>query len=755
MNRNPFERNRRRRRSFGAASVLVLLLSAPSSGLPDERIPFEIPFPREATLKEVGDQYGIPIETLETLNPSLWGRPDRVILVDQPRNPEEAVLLLEEAKRVELLGGLGVRKAKVIYEGILRAARLLPTESDPPIAVEMPSDIVAQSLLGWGKIHEGAENGQAEWAYHQVRLFFPDRQEYFSKAAARLKVIEGGEDDSEAPETSTGLEWFPFSPHLIIDIDAERLAGQLRRLDPPAAFENLAEHPDERVRKRRERGKNRFNEILDILDCLHSIHIGGWVDPEIYGYDPEEGLQESQWVVVGRLRIPYADFVDNLGIPDATGERLGYTLHDLGRGTHLASWGEHILVAKEQTLLDLIDHTPPFDHPHLSSPESAYQRAKTESGAGSSIFAYFDLEGFLRGPALAFARRGDVDDEEAVAISLILSGVIGMNSIQGLFLSLDYDRDELAAKLGLRHRNEGLLTLFTGPPCPTRTLQYFPQEIQGLLQILRPCTPAVEALLHLDFDRILGLAGPVYRAHYAAWVDQFETGLGARLDPLALLKSGVLNEISLGVQLPGGMVPIPNLLLAAPVSRSTEEFREMERIFTREGEHPFIEEKAGNHWLRHVLIPIDAPLFLDLSYTLHQGTLLVSNNPDLIRQAVRSAEGGERFETDADFREFREEWLPSHHLSLYLSGELTSRLSQWSRASASSRMGAPEKEPFLRVIQSEFDAIARNPHASGLGIRLADKAMVASVRFRLFRSWLNAFLATRWARVLDEAPTEN
>ena len=109
-----------------------------------------------------------------------------------------------------------------------------------------------------------------------------------------------------------------------------------------------------------------------------------------------------------------------------------------------------------------------------------------------------------------------------------------MNSIQGLFLSLDYDRDELTAKLGLRHRNEGLLTLFAGPPCPGRTLRYFPAETQGLLQVLRPCTPAVEALLQMDFDQVLGLAGPVYRAHYSAWVDQFEKGMGARLDPLVV-----------------------------------------------------------------------------------------------------------------------------------------------------------------------------------------------------------------------------
>ncbi|MCB9767733.1 MAG: hypothetical protein H6752_06015 [Candidatus Omnitrophica bacterium] len=692
---------------------------------------------------------------LQDLNPTLWAKPDKILLVHSPRNAEEAVLLLEEAKRAEMLGGVGVRKATLLYRGLLEAAKLIPSETASPRIVEMPSDVVAQALLGWGKIHESKDPNQAQWAYRQVRVYFPDRTDYLSQATDRLAQMEAVEGPPVIPGPESGLQWFPFSPHILVDIDAERLERELRNLNLVETFDALAEHPNERVRRRYEGGREKWEETLRILSHMKSVHIGGWVDPEIYGHDPEEGLRESRWLIVGQLKSSFEEFSQGLDLPSATETREGFSLHDIGGGSVLASNREQVLVGKQRIVDRVIAEKPPFNHPRLSSPESGYQRARYDTGAGSAVFGYFDLEGFLQGPALAFARNGNPEDREAVFISLLLSGLIGVHSIEGLAFSLDSDHDALSVRASLRHGGGGILNLFAGDPCPERTLRFFPQRIHGFLQLRRPCTPAVNGLLDLRLDSFLGFAAPVYRAHYERFLEMEQEEEGLKIDPLVFLESGMLDEISVGLEIPSGMVPLPNLLIAAPTSLASPEFKTMETYIERDEGVQFSEDQINGHWIRHTLIPIESPLFLNLSYTLHEGTLLLASNPELIGAALENEAVSPRLETDSDFREFRQEWFPNSHLSLYLSKTLTTRLARLGRVSVTADLESPLAEPFARIFQSQMDALVEDSHFSGLGVRLGENGVHGHLLIRPFKAWFSALLSMRWMNKVEEWAPES
>jgi len=749
-----------RETSFSSVYIVVLLalshLVFPTTpSIAREDIPFRYEPAGSENYGEIAEKFSLDPKTIEDLNPTLWSRPSKILLVERPRDAEEAMLLLEEAKRVEVLGGVGARKAERLYRGILVAAGLIPSESGNPKLVEMSSDTVAQALLAWGKIHESSDTNQSDWAYRQVQMYFPDKTAYYSKAVDRLNRMETDPESFVYPPPPSALEGFPFSPHLLIDIDANRLASQLRNLNLPETFAELSEHPNERVRRRHDRSVERFEETLSILSHLRSVHIGGWVDPDLYSSNPETGFKESVWVIVGRLESTFDEFASSVGLSDMDRKIGEYEIYPLGDEALLATDRQSLIVAKNEILEELIESGPPFHHPNLASPDSAYQRARAETGSGVSIFGYFDLEGFLQGPGLAFAREGEVEGEDAIFLSLLLSAAVGVNGIQGLALGLDYDRDALTARADLCHENDGILALFSGAPCAGTTLRFFPLETHGFLQVLRPCTPAVEELLAFDIDSVLGIAGPVYRAHYERLVDRFEAEKGVRFDPLALFRSGMASEISVGVQLPGGMVPIPNLLVSAPTTLASREFQNLEAFFTREENVEFVEERLAGQWYRHAVVPIESPLFLDLSYTVYDGCFFLTNNSDLIAQAIEKEPERPGFGSTTDFKEFSEEWFPSNHLTLYVSKDLSQRLARLSRALLSGNLEDPLKGPFARIFQSQMDEVIGNSQYSGLGVRLGEDGIKGNLQIRSFRHWFSALLSLRWMRLVEEWDREN
>ncbi len=728
------------------------LIAHDSHAQPREPLPMRHKMTESDTLEDIAKKFSLDSDIVHGLNPTIWATPNEVLLIDMPRNAEEAMLLLEEAKRFEVLGGVGARKARILYRGILIAAGLIPSEDESWLPVEMSSETVAQTLLAWGKIHENRDLNQADWAYSQVQIYFPDMKNYHSQAALRMDRLDDDDTSLTYPPPPSGLNWFPFSPHVIVDIDTRRLESQLVELNLLETFATLGDHPNVRVQEKYEQSSKRYSEGLEILSHMKSLHLGGWVDPDIYGVDPGEGIRRMNWVLVGELESSIEEFSASLELPSTVDTRGGFEIRDLGKGTFLASEGAHVLLANETILKYLIDRKPPFDHPLLGYPDSAYRNARIQTGSGSSIFGYVDIEGFMKGPALAFARNGDPDDEDSLFLSLLLSGLIGVNSIQGFAFALDCDHDTLFARASLQHQKGGILAFFAGDPCPSQTARFHSEDTQGFLQVLRPCTPNVDGLLDVEIDRILGSAGMVYRAHYEALLGRIEKIDGIRFDPIALFQSGLLSDVTIGLRIPGGMVPIPNVLIAAPTTLAISEIRHLEDFFTQDSDEEveFIEEPLADHWYRHAVIPIDLPLFLDLSYTLYDGTLLISNNVDLLNQAIRKDTRSSRLQSTPDYQEFQEEWFPSNHLSLYFSKELTRRFARLGRALVSAHVGDPESEPFARIFQSQMDRLIERTQYSGFGIRLGEEGVNAKLQIRPFRYWLSTLLTFRWMNRMEQ-----
>ena len=731
-----------------SAVFLLLGLSPFAWGSREDSAPLRYAPQSGETLVDVAERFRIQPSEIERLNPEADESITGLLLLRGPKNREEAIEILQEARYAESQGGRSRDRAAALFHEILRSASLVESATGSVSLrepIEIPSDVVAQALLGWGRIHEGSEPEQSRWAYEQVETFFPDLDEFTDTARNRLAALDNPDASSFAEPPPSALRWFPESPHLSIDLDARRFASELPDVSLYRGLRRLegSEEPElanliEAIRKRDER-------IERVLGQIDSLHFGAWIDPELFGKNPEHAMNRMTKMAVGHLRVSPDEFARNLRLGDPAAHVETYDVWKLDEDTYLALGGEWGFLGGEATLRAAVKGAESRSYPRLEAPDSAYQRMRREVGSGYSMFAFVDLEGFLEGPALAYARNVPIEDKEGFVLSLVVSGLLGFNSIQGLAAGLDFEGGTLSADLALAHGGRGILGSIHPQLCDPVVPSFIPKDLEGLLVLQSGCRTLLDPLSGLLKADWLGKAQPAYSAQYRTAVSELSRQIGTPIDPLDLLGKGLGREIGLGFRLVDGPLPFPNWIVALPLGYDGSILPALEATLRDKMEISFAEAEVEGQVYRHGTIP-GIPLYIDLAFTELEETLLVATHSTLLEDAVRARRDGETLDNHAQYRDLRISAPTPNVAQLYLSSSFTRKLAEYG-SSGLGQAAIHESHPALRkIVKSTLARIASDPKSSGLGVLLAEDRLQVSLRVADFRSWLITALCVAGGR---------
>ena len=734
--------------------LLFIVWGAIARGNPDASVPMRYTPDIGETLEELAKRYDLVLEDLETLNPAGLGQNRRLLLLYQPRDRDEAVELLEEAKHAESVSDPSARKAALLYHGILESARLVDSEGkegEAAEAVEIPSETVAQALMGWGRVNEIEDPEQSRWAYEQVAVFFPDLEEICQQAGSRLAALaENGRAVLASPPPSA-VEMFPAQPHIILDIDTVQLKKEYPKISLYQALRSLSGSEDKKLSRFMKDLEEGDALISKILDQTESIHAGAWIDLGI----PPQKPGGVTGLIVAKLSASPEEFVKTMDLGRPEGDYNGTDYWNVDGNAYIAFKDGWAFFGEEEEMRLAGDRQHSRRYESLLNRDSPYQRMRRQLGAGATIFGYVDAEAVLEGPALSFAKSVDpeVNYEELVQ-SLIVSGILGLNSIQGLALALSTEDGNLTASLALAHGGKGIFHVLRSEPCESAIPSFLPPDLDGMASLRIACDNIPKALSAFVNVNLLGKAAPIYTAQYETLVKHASTDLGFHIDPLHLLQEGLGSELSLGVRIPEGIIPIPNLLVALPVGDSKTVLDSVEKVMAKDLKMEFQEEQAEGHWYRHTLLP-EVPIPVDVSYTLVDGVLLVASNPSLLVDSIRAHKSGDNLQANAGYRDFRASIPSPGNLQIYLARSLAKGLAIWGKSPAV-LSSIPESHQEIReVLKTSLDQIIDQPDASGVGLVFAEDRVQASLRLSNFRPLLVSFLCLTKGQEMREHTSES
>jgi hypothetical protein len=692
----------------------------------------------------VAEQSGIDPQVLEDLNWTPSGEiPAAPLLRATPRDREEAATLLEEARHAESLGGEGIQKARRIYRGLLVAAGLVESASEEshPGGVDMASDTVARALLGWGRIHEVSQPEVAQLAYRQVVTFFPDLSDLSRQAGQRLEALREGSAQPFADPPPTAIERFPHAPLLVVDIDAARMAADFPEVSLYHALASIPDLQDPKLDRLIHRLREIHEIVLTSLNQLESFHLGVWIDSEAFGANPEQGLKSRSVLGIGKLRGSSEEVKSTLDLGDPEGSYSGTDYYKIDDDLYLIFLEEWGYLGNLEVLREVVDRGATHSHPHLSGADAPYQKMRREVGSGASLLAYLDLEGFLRGPAVAFARSTDLLDEDRLLASLVLAGALGINGISGLALGVSMEEETLSANLALSHSEKGLFRLLYSEPCDSAATRYLPAGVDAMAGLHLTCRSLVEPVQDFLGESPLGLATPVYLAHYEKVLSSIAQALEIEVDPVGLVEQGFASELGIGVQVPPGIILFPNLVAVVPVGDSDTLGADLERVLTRELGIEFSEGESGGIGYRHGILPdIQPPFIVDFSFLVREGMLIAATHPDLLVASVQARTSGRNLGNETVYRSFRDSLPTPDNFQIYLGPSLARQLAMWV-SSPGVLAGIDDNRAVLReVVKESLGKVQSNPGASGLGILFDKDRVQMSLRMSHFRSWVVAYL---------------
>jgi len=723
--------------------VLFVVWAALSLASSDSTLPLRYELEEKETLENAAERFGISPELLKKLNPVFSNGDRRILLICEPRDKNEAVELLEEARVSESSGGREVGKAAAIYAGILKAASLLPAsrgQTDKPDAVEIPSETVAEALLGWGRVNEMSEPDRSRWAYGQIQAFFPDLAEVCVEADQRLSALDQNGVSILPDPPPSAVEMFPWEPHVVLDIDAKKLEREFSGISLYEALRPLENSGEKETSEFVKKLGEIDSVVTKVLKQVESIHLGARIDLDPAPGVSRKGHHEQSILAVAKLAGTPDDFVRglDLGAPDGDFEGIDYW--NVERDLVLAFKDGWAFFGRERDVELWKSRRPPQAYPSFTEAGSPYQRMRREVGTGATVFGFVNAEALLEGPALSFARNADLEKEgEEMVQSLLISGLLGINSIQGVALALSAEGGALVANLALAHGGKGIFYVLQSELCESPGPSYFPSNLDGMVSLKTACGSPIQAISHFVDLSLLGKAAPVYTAQYENVVERVSKELGFKLDPVELLNRGFGSELRVGVRFPEGIIPVPNAIVAIPVGDSRELFSSLEGVLAKELKMDFQEGEVEGQWYHRALLP-GVPIAVEVAYTIIDDTFLAATHPGLLSDGIRGYQTGENLLSSPTYRDFQASIPSPGNLEVYFAPSLSKALALSGKSLASLSSIPDSRKDIRDILNGSLNQILENPGVSGLGFIFAPDRAQLSVRLSNFRPLLVGFL---------------